>query len=135
MTCKRVCFNSKQAPKKYVTRDDTIKAVLGDKTENVKKVEARLISRVNCRAANLKEETEIIPWTELEEKSGPKSEVLREFNNSNNRNNLSKEWKKHWEVKDFKFDNPSTPTIITAEFSLEYYLQVSQTLLLSSCVL
>ncbi|KAL5966844.1 hypothetical protein TSMEX_005386 [Taenia solium] len=112
------------APKKYITRDDTIKAVLGDKKEDVKKVEARLISRVICRAANLKEETELIPWTELEEKAGPDSEVLREFNNSNNRNSLSKEWKKHWEVKDFKLDNPSTPTIITAEFSLEYYLQL-----------
>ncbi|KAH9282812.1 hypothetical protein ECG_04204 [Echinococcus granulosus] len=111
------------APKKYVTRDDMIKAVLGDREDNVKKVEARLISRVNCRAANLKEETEIIPWTELEEKTGPKSEVLREFNNSN-RSGLSKEWKKYWEVKDFKLDNPSTPTIITAEFSLEYYLQL-----------
>ncbi|KAL5110450.1 hypothetical protein TcWFU_005806 [Taenia crassiceps] len=112
------------APKKYVTRHDMIEAVLGDKEEKVKRVDARLISRVNCRAANLREETEIIPWTELEEKPGPKSEVLREFNNSNNRNGLSKEWKKYWEVKDFKIDSPSTPTIMTAEFSLEYYLQL-----------
>ncbi|VDM16730.1 unnamed protein product [Hydatigera taeniaeformis] len=112
------------APKKYVTRDDTIRAVLGERTDKVKKVEARLITRVNCRAANLREETEIISWTELEERIGSRSEVLRDFNNNSNRNSLSNEWRKHWEVKDFRFDSPSTPTIITAEFSFEYYLQL-----------
>ena len=105
-------------------RGEEIRVAVGSRDGKTRQPEARLVCRVISRAANISDETEVIPWTKLTEMKDTKSDILREFLNSNYRHNVVGDWQKYWELA-MKTNRNWPNSMCLPEFCLVYYLQVS----------